>query len=58
MPSMGGLGRIRQVRDQVEVVQRPHQNVRGQALLRGEDLAARTDPKARVGECDGASPTS
>jgi hypothetical protein len=41
--------------DQVEVVQRPLQDVRREVVARGEDLIARADPKARVNECGGAA---
>jgi hypothetical protein len=43
------------VRDQVEVVQRPLQDVRGEVVARGEDLVAGADPEARVGEFGGAT---
>jgi hypothetical protein len=51
--SVGGLGGRRQVRDQVEVVQGPFEDVRGEIVADGQDLALGPDAGRGIGEYGG-----
>jgi hypothetical protein len=59
-PLAGRARHLRQVRDQVEVVRRALQDVRGEVVGHGEDLVAGADPQARAGPAarPAAEPTS